>query len=666
MHEIGDINLFGEIIEKKLAKELFDYAFKSISNFINSSGGQLSIDNKELESYISHHLNSVKNWSEEISFFDLKKAKSTDAVYVPLNLYVYPTRIRIEPNETIEAIPLNTALTYRETLEEKEEKKNKQKTVSSNKSSDIDQTNSPNHFVILGQPGAGKTTTMKYLCRELLIGNENLLKHNNFPMLIRLREVNKRQKIDQPDQELYNEILWSNFHEILGLKIIYPTEFNDKNSIKQRSAYRKKLLVEALESLSPLIILDGFDEISFISSKQTVLNELKELGTLLEKSCMILTSRSSDFKYNLDKFHNFELKPLDDMQIKTFAKNWLVSEIKADDFLKQLYDSPFKDTSIRPLTIAHLCAIYERNEKIPDKPKTVYRKVVTLLINEWDEQRSINRDSAYSQFESDRKFEFLSNLAYDLTIHVKKTIFDTNDLKNSYERIFENFDLPKGEAKKVANEIESHTGLFIEAGYDMYEFSHKSLQEYLTAEYIVKLPALPEKKEIIYSLANELAIATSISSNPSAYFYELVFNRLKVYKQFPSTFIQTFINRLLVEKPDFHKSLEVGWALLLLNSMYFGLTEYERGQRSLFIIDTMTKEFEYLTNLIKDRVSETDILSIYDIELVDKTLDGENILRLKKSDKYNHKVLSKYSDLLISRLPKHIMIKENLINNKVT
>lgn len=660
MNDIVDMNLFGEIVEKKLTKEIFDYAFKSISNFMKSSGGQLSIDNKELESYISHHLSSVKNWSEEISFIDLKKAKSTDAVYVPLNLYVYPTRVKIEPNETIEAIPLNKALTYRETLEEKVQKKHKLKAISSSKTNNSEQ-NSTNHFVILGQPGAGKTTTMKYLCRELLIGNENLLKHNNFPMLIRLREVNKRQKSDQPDQELYNEILWSKFHDILGLKILYPSEFDNKSSIKQRSAYRKKLLVEALEALAPLIILDGFDEISFASSKKSVLNELKELGTLLEKSCIILTSRSSDFKYNLDKFHNFELKPLDDQQIRTFAKNWLVSEVKADDFLKQLYDSPFKDTSIRPLTIAHLCAIYERNEKIPDKPKTVYRKVVTLLINEWDEQRSINRDSSYSKFEADRKFEFLSNLAYDMTIHVKKTIFDTNDLKNSYERFFENFGLPKGEAQKVANEIESHTGLFIEAGYDMYEFSHKSLQEYLTAEYIVKLPTLPEKKDIIYALPNELAIAISISSSPSAYFCELIFNRLATYKQYPSTFIQTFVNRLLVEKPDFNKSFDVGWALLLLNSMYFGLTEYEKGQRSLFIVDTMTKEFEYLTNLIKDRVSKVDILSIYDIELVDKTLDHENILRLKKNDNYNNKISSKYSNLLLSRLPKHIMVKENLI-----
>jgi hypothetical protein len=103
----------------------------------------------------------------------------------------------------------------------------------------------------------------------------------------------------------------------------------------------------------------------------------------------------------------------------------------------------------------------------------------------------------------DRKAEFLANLAYNLTISVKRSAFTKDDLVHAYEKMFDNFGLPRGDAAKVANELESHTGLFVQGGYELFEFSHKSLQEYLTAEFIVKLPAIPSGN-ILTILPNEL------------------------------------------------------------------------------------------------------------------------------------------------------------------
>ena len=71
---------------------------------------------------------------------------------------------------------------------------------------------------------------------------------------------------------------------------------------------------------------------------------------------------------------------------------------KADDFLYKVKHSPFADTSIKPLNLAHLCAIYNRIGNVPEQPKTIYRKVVNLLIEEWDEQRLIIRKTAFEGF----------------------------------------------------------------------------------------------------------------------------------------------------------------------------------------------------------------------------------------------------------------------------
>src|SRR3954447_10115796 len=110
---------------------------------------------------------------------------------------------------------------------------------------------------------------------------------------------------------------------------------------------------------------------------------------------------------------------------------------------------------------------------------------------------------------------------------VKRSVYSKDDLISAYERIYDNFGLPSGEAAKVANELETHTGLFVQSGYDTFEFSHKSLQEYLTAEFIVRLPAVPSERRDLLRLPNELAISTAISSRPSQYFSHLVLDRFE-------------------------------------------------------------------------------------------------------------------------------------------
>jgi len=629
------------MIESYIQKKLMDFAFNKVSNIFQDEDIGLKSNKDSLEKSLSHHLNMVKNWSEEISFYDLKKSKNTEDVYVQLDLLLSPLRSRLSKDETIKDIPLIKALDTRDNT---------------------------NHFIILGQPGAGKTTTMKCICREMLIGNENFLKNYNFPILIRLREINKIKK--QKDiEDVSSDIIWSILHEILGIEILYPKHLEGKENKSLRFKKRKGIIKDFLEKLAPIILLDGFDEIEYKTHKEKILYEIRELGLELEDSCIIVTSRTGDFNYSIDKFDLFEIKALDEKQIETFAYSWLDTKNKAQKFLNELITSPFEDTAIRPLTLSHLCAIFDRIGKVPEKPKTVYKKVVNLLIEEWDEQRSLKRESSYSLFEADRKFEFLSNLAYILTVMVRKTIFNSHDLEFCYNKMFDNYGLPKKEARKVANELESHTGLFIKSGYNSYEFSHKSIQEYLTAEYLVKLPTIPDNEKIIVNLANELAISISISSNPSEYFIELILNRLLGFKNLPNQFFQTFVNRLLVEKPDFHRSDKVTWALISLYTLYFkAITNWKDnydGQMALFIPDSLSNEFVILDNLIKERITKSIIKKIYVQIKEEWTDDNKKIISLKKKEIdliLDSRGNLPYSKSFIKKsLPNVIMIKEDLI-----
>jgi hypothetical protein len=87
--------------------------------------------------------------------------KSTADVFVPLNIYLLPRRQRVSSDELVDSAPPSTIL------------KNEAVT----------------HVVVLGQPGAGKTTAVKHLCQEMLMDTD-IFPLQNFPLLIRLRDLN--------------------------------------------------------------------------------------------------------------------------------------------------------------------------------------------------------------------------------------------------------------------------------------------------------------------------------------------------------------------------------------------------------------------------------------------------------------------------------------------
>src|SRR5690606_6953639 len=120
-------------------------------------------------------------------------------------------------------------------------------------------------------------------------------------------------------------------------------------------------------------------------------------------------------------------------------------------------------------------------------------------------QRSVKRTSKYANFDVDRKEDFLKAISFYLTINSSKSSFSHWQLESAYEKTYRQFDLPKAMAKEVVREIESHTGLFIETASTQYEFAHKSIQEYLCAEHMLKLPKMPPNLSAI--MPNEMALA---------------------------------------------------------------------------------------------------------------------------------------------------------------
>jgi hypothetical protein len=422
------------------------------------------------------------------------------------------------------------------------------------------------NLVLLGDPGAGKTTSVKRLLNELMVQSRSDLR---IPLLIRLRDLSK-------EEHLLDVILGT-----LGITI------DPEKLTKPRfRRLQRDVIALALRELGVCLLLDGLDEAHHAALDQLI-DEIRTLLLRTDGYRIILTCRTGDFFYSLPNALIVEISPLSGEQVRKFGENWLGPK-KARGLIKQIRSNPYAGSEIRPLTLAQLCAIFERTGRVPEKPKSVYRMIVHLYVQDWDMQRAVKRPSRYANFELDRKQEFLEALAYVLTVRGARATFTHEELREAYGEVCGSFSLPERDAQKVAREIESHTGLVLESGRDEYEFAHKSLQEFLTAQYVSRLPRLPDR-EILLGLPSELAIAVVLSSDASTQFSGFVRSVLSAdgvegedFHIYEFTF--SFVNRVILERAEFQACRELAAAALVLfaHAYHNKPAKYDKPQRNAF------------------------------------------------------------------------------------
>jgi DNA polymerase III delta prime subunit len=575
-------------MKELILAELVSSGFESIKKIFISNKVSLIVSKDDLTESLNNHSKYIQNLTSKVSFKELRGNKNINDTYIALDLELQAMRFKDK--------------------EQKEKKIRIEKLINKTES----------HLIILGGPGAGKTTTVKKICQSLLF--EENIENYSFPILINLRDLSTEQSI------------YKKLKDILGIQILLKNEGEKTQTLIEDKELRIKYVNTYLDSLKAIIILDGLDEVSPLKVK-SLGQEIKSLILNLRSSLVIVTSRSASYDLDIDNSIEYELCNLNKSQISEFVHKWFSNNKYARKFLAEIEKSKFYDFSLKPISLAHLCAIYERTKKFYDKPKSIYKKLVRILIEEWDEQRDIIRESNYSDFDNERKFDFLSHLAYDLTIRFDKKVYFEDDLRDSFLNINDSFGLPNNQCIKVIREVEAHTGILIQSSYETFEFVHKSMQEYLAAEHIVKMPEIPTKLLHNKNISNELAITVALSSDPNAYFFKLFFDVFSK-RNFSRHFIIEFLSRLVYEKPDFKESLLIPYCLAKISNEFVN-NDLERYEKIIKIID----DFKDIHN-VKTSFKKFSINVAYSIENKGDYVSEENSDHLDESSNH-HK-----SDLL--------------------
>jgi hypothetical protein len=497
---------------------------------------------------INDHLEFVESWSRSIHILGMPRPRSLKDIYIHLSLTDDPRRLRLG-----EAFKDSLNYTIEDALRLGE------------------------HFIILGDPGSGKTTTQKKIANDLL-QKRAFHESKQIPIVIRFQDIRPGGSLIQTlkqvlDIDFVRLNVGSDYaDETTGAESEQERERKERERKEESDRFllsERRALCTFLNEIKAFLLLDGFDELS-PDTRLPILNEIEFLGPRLKESRIIITSRSADFIRKPESFLLFEIQHLSEEKMIRFVDLWFSSTLQrrktADEFFIALGNTPYKDLASRPLTLANLCLVFEKYGSFPELPISIYRKTINLLLEEWDAERGIKRTSKYSLFDSHRKMDFLAAFAYHLVIGKSNTLaFSTDDLLVIYSRICERFGLPNEEGIATALEIESHTGIVIKSSYERYEFSHKSLQEFLVAEHIVKLRDIPSVGILLRDCPNELAIAVALSSDPSDWFCSLFHDKRKSIPLSPE-WIVPFLSRIHLEQPTFQPMAELGATSLWLLS----------------------------------------------------------------------------------------------------
>lgn len=348
------------------------------------------------------------------------------------------------------------------------------------------------HLMILGAPGAGKTTAIK----RLVLNNHNIYEReeeckNKFPLLIRLRGLNEEGEFPllKAIKKLLNiwfsnKIFYKDLKEKIDGKEVIRT-IVDEYKNEQAKEVQNKLLISILDRLSITIMLDGLDEVKS-SIKKWVISDITYLTDSLKKSRVIISCRLGDRFGSFMRVKELEIAPLSKEDVDEIVTFWLKD--KKEEFYKNVEKKGISELFDRPLFLVQLIIIFMNQGYIAEQPNIISEHITLLALKKWQEENSIIRKSIFENFFPEQKMRFLSEFSYELTYSKKSKIFTRRDFNFIYETICENHFLPKEQAEDVASEIESHTGIIQKLGNDSFEFAHLTIQEYLCAKYIALNP----------------------------------------------------------------------------------------------------------------------------------------------------------------------------------
>lgn len=320
-------------------------------------------------------------------------------------------------------------------------------------------------LVVLGKPGAGKTTFLKYIAMQCSSGQ---LQAHLVPIFISLKSF--AETAEQPSLFEYITEQFS------------PYGFSDY-----------KIIQQLLNQGRMLILLDGLDEVKETDS-QRVLKSVRSFCHQFLANRFLITCRIAAKEYTFENFTEVEVADFNDCDITSFATKWFAvkESIKSKKLLEEIKaNRAIRELATNPLMLTFLCLVFEESAEFPANRAALYKEGLDILLKKWDAKRNIEREQIYKKLSVQHKKDLLSQIA--LTTFEQGNYFFRQqeiqqqivDYLRNLPHASTNISLLQLDSLAVLKSIEAQHGLLVERAQGIYSFSHLTFQEYFTAREIV-------------------------------------------------------------------------------------------------------------------------------------------------------------------------------------
>jgi len=220
------------------------------------------------------------------------------------------------------------------------------------------------YLMVLGGPGAGKSTFLRRMGLEALKLNKGEFQHHCIPVFIELKRFNS-DKID------IKEVI---AEELRICRFPSPNESTTK----------------LLEQGKLLILLDGLDEVPSKNLNESI-GKIQDFVDLYDTNRFIISCRTAAYRSGFRRFTDVAMADFNDEQIECFIKNWFQSESdknagtaqKCWKILQKTENAAAKELAHTPLLLTFLCLVYERSQRFPNNRSILYCKALRILLEEW-------------------------------------------------------------------------------------------------------------------------------------------------------------------------------------------------------------------------------------------------------------------------------------------